>query len=398
MSLLDNILNNERGAQASQDNQRASEQLGMSTNMAVEQFGRALPFRGLLKDVRGLSNGELLSGSNLAWKVHSMPVGAIGKHETRVAEGYQAIVRGDNGAILSITSDQFKPHQNSEIMDEMLAMAAAGNAKVCFAGSLDEGRKVVAIAQLHGEFSLPDTRDHGRAWNGHVGHATPQDGEDKTALFAVISGGHEIGTPFKIRGLAFRKWCGNGAFFTVSAESTFTRSHRKGLTTAEQVRIQRCYESIATEFDTYGATAARLQRVKATREQSRLYVAELLKPGFAAELGAQLGLSDVRPELIPGSAYIALAEQYRGRQVLDQLLKANEDTAGFARSGKHLLDAIVEQDGANGDNLWSAYNGITWYVDHKRGRSDESGVDASLFGAGADLKERALATAVRFAN
>lgn len=356
------------------------------TDSQMVQFGRAFPFRGLLKDVRDAHNGELLAKADLAWKVHTMPVGAMGKTETRVAKGYQVLVRGDNADILSITSDQFKPHQNSEIIDDMQAMADAGNAQMLYAGPLDGGRKVVAIAKLAGEFSLPNKRNNTYR-NDHAG----SDFDDKTHLFAVISAGHEVGTPFKIRGMAFRQWCGNGAFFTTAAEATFSRSHRMKLDRA-RAEILACYDAIRREFGNYSVNAARLQEIAMERMQAGLYVAEILKPGIADQVAERAGMGNVTYSDIWGE----VASSQRGRSAFVETLKASEKEAGFGRTAKNLLEAIATQDGANGPNLWSGYNGITWYVDHKRGRNDDSGMDAALFGAGATLKERALEVALEF--
>ena len=395
--LLDQIVNShdvsDAGSPATTITNRASDIRTADTAAAVSMFGRSLPFRGLLRNVRGTDNGQMLATAGLAWKVHTMPVGVIGKTETRKADGYQALVRGDNGALLSITSDQFKAHQNSDIMNDMTTMAAAGNAEVCFAGCLDTGRKVVAIAKLEGEFELPDKTQRAR----RVDHGTGVEWNDKTYLFIVISGGHEVGTPFKVRGMAFRRWCGNGAFFTVNTSSTYTRSHRMALD-AERLKIAACYESIRREFTSYAAVAARLQAIEMEKEQSRLFVAELLRPGVTLEVAERLKTLPSQPTLTYHQVWCDVADTLRGKQVLDQLITESSDAgnAGFARSGKQLIDAIVNQDGANGANLWSAYNGITWHVDHKRGRNDESGTDAALFGAGAVLKQQALETAVKF--
>lgn len=354
------------------------------TAQALTQFGRALPFRGLLHNVQGTTNGELLAKSQLAYKVHQMPVGVIGTTETRPAKGYQALVRGDTGGLLSITSDSFVPHQNSEILADMQQMAEIGKADICFAGSLDEGRKVVAVARMEGEFVLPNKTQQAYR-NNHVG----SDFDDKTYLFVVISGGHEVGTPFKLCAMAYRLWCGNGAFYTICSQSTYTRTHRASLV-REHGRIQSCYESIRMEFGAYAENAAKLQQTEMDKEQQRLFVAELLAPGFTQKVAAKLS----EGKMDDNKVWQEVADTTRGRMILNEVIKTN--AADFGRTGQTLIDAIVNQNGANGANLWSAYNGITWHVDHKRGRNAESGVDAAIFGAGAQLKVQALETALKF--
>lgn len=362
----------------------------VDTNKAVDMFGKGLPFRGLLKDVRGTTNGELLAKAKLDWTVSAMPVGVIGNDTVKLAEGYQGLVRSDTMDTLSITSDSFKIHQNSQIMADMQAMAEAGDAHIVFAGPLDGGRKIVAIARLEGEFALPDKRQRSYVNN----HAGSVEGEDKTMLFVIISGGHEVGTPCKIRAMAFRRWCLNGAFFTVLASSTYSRTHRGDLQ-KDRGRLRECYDSIRAEFSVFGETAAKLQAVEMEKEQQRLYVAELLKPGIAKTLGERLAVTADKP-LGYAQVWKEVSDSMRGRDALKLIIRENEETAGFARTGKNLMQAIVNQDGGNGANLWTGYNGITEFVDHKRGRSDESGMDAALFGSGATLKVQALETAVQF--
>jgi hypothetical protein len=398
MSLIDQIINDTAPVAPIQPATMNTFHAAIDTDTAVRQFGRSIPFRGQLRDVRNVESDRLLGAAGLAWNVHTMPVAAVGKRETRTIPGYQALVRGDNGETLSVTSDKFKAHQNADIMEGIQSLASAGDAKVCYAGPIDDGRKVVAVAQLAGEFTLPNERGRARDWNGHSGNRTPVEGEDQTALFAVISGGHEPGTPMKVRGMAFRKWCGNGAFFTVGAAATFTCTHRVKIGTADMVRLQRTYESIRAQFETYGNDARDMQRREMNLEQSRLYIAELLLLGATDRIAAHLAKSST--PLTPAQAWDAVAQDYRGKLVIDALVKESVDAGvgGFARQGKQLLDAIVNQDGANGANLWSGYNGVTWHVDHVRGRSAESGVDGALFGAGAALKERALVVARQFVH
>jgi len=46
--------------------------------------------------------------------------------------------------------------------------------------------------------------------------------------------------------------------------------------------------------------------------------------------------------------------------------------------------------------LWGAYNAITEFVDHTRGRTEETRLEAAWFGAGKVTKEKAHEVAVSF--
>ncbi len=353
---------------------------------AIGMFRSALPLRGKLPNVMGLGDAEMMTKANLDWKTVTLPVAAVGRRENRVIEGYQAIVRSDNGKTLAITSDKFKAHQNSDIMKGIQDLAAAGDATICYAGSTDGGRKVVALAKLDGEFSLPNKTQNSH-FNSHAGGRNVGGGDDKTHLFACISGGHEVGTPFKVRGLALRRWCENGAFFCVQAASSVVITHRRPLRDDLEA-VRAAYDSMIAEFAIYSRSAKRMIETPADREQNLLFVAELLQPGIVAKMQAEFEIPAKQ------DVFEMIGHNLRGKQVLDQMVRESDHT----RSISGLLNAIVEQEGSNGDNLWNAYNSVTWHVDHRRGRTDETGVDSALFGPGAQLKERALEVAVTLAR
>lgn len=355
-------------------------------------FGRNLPFRGLLKPV---TPNDPLPGLN--WNVTEQALTRADGHDV---PAYKALVRDDTGQTLAVTSRDFRPHQNAQIFSTMNELAAAGDATIAYAGPLDDGRRVAAVAFLSGEFGLPDKRENSY-WNDHAGARKPT---DRTALALIISGGHEPGTPLKVRGMAFRLWCANGAFFTVDSRAGYRLTHASRLTAANRDEMKRAVEAIRNEFEAYGETAAKLQAVDVEREASRVYVAELLKPGFTRELAVRMageglltGLqADVEtPGLLPLTLAAANKHPEATANLLDLLAEAEEGRSNQRTAGA-LLNAIANQEGANGANLWSAYNGITYHVDHVRGRSVATGVEASLFGTGAKLKEQALETARAF--
>ena len=51
-----------------------------------------------------------------------------------------------------------------------------------------------------------------------------------------------------------------------------------------------------------------------------------------------------------------------------------------------------------GGTLWDAYNTVTYWADHERGRRAGAAVDSSLFGDSRNLKAEALQLAVDYAG
>jgi hypothetical protein len=355
-----------------------------NTAAATRKWANRLPFRDQLKDVSSVPDSEVHKVAGLDWRAVPMKVGIIGRTETREAKGYQGIVRSDNAELLSITSDSFKIHQNNQIIGDMAAMAQAGGAKIALAGPIDGGRRIASVVRLDGSFGLPNKRPVNT-------HAGPVD--DTTELFAVISGGHEVGTPYKIRGIAMRLWCANGAYMSEASNATLTLTHRLAITADVLRRVALTFDAIRRQFEQYADVAGQLAGVDANEQQNRLYVAELLQAGSSRKVAEKLGLPDARPDQV----WAELADEIRGRRVMDALIRES-DKLNASRKAGALLEAIMQQDGRNGDTLWNTYNGVTWHVDHVQGRTDESGVDSALFGEGALLKERALDVARGFAG
>jgi len=80
--------------------------------------------------------------------------------------------------------------------------------------------------------------------------------------------------------------------------------------------------------------------------------------------------------------------------------KSPEETLG--RLGKQILEAIIASPGsempASKGTLLGALNGVTYFVDHKRGRSEDSRGFQAAFGEGERLKTRALEIAMEMAT
>lgn len=68
-------------------------------------------------------------------------------------------------------------------------------------------------------------------------------------------------------------------------------------------------------------------------------------------------------------------------RILDGVLRSHEEGRG------------ADIPGVRG-TYWGAYNAVTDYLDHVRGRTDETRLDSSWFGAGRAIRDRALELAL----
>jgi hypothetical protein len=65
-----------------------------------------------------------------------------------------------------------------------------------------------------------------------------------------------------------------------------------------------------------------------------------------------------------------------------------------------VLDLLDTQPGAEmgAGTFWQLYNGATYYVDHKMGRTDDNRMSNAWFGSGVKIKTDALILAVEMAG
>jgi hypothetical protein len=79
---------------------------------------------------------------------------------------------------------------------------------------------------------------------------------------------------------------------------------------------------------------------------------------------------------------------------LDSMFPIEDQTKANTRTNniRDRVTALINGGkGNDGSSLWSAYNGVTEYVDHFRTVKNEGNRwEASVFGSGVDMKEKAF--------
>ena len=344
--------------------QRASDARSLYRGKAIE----------LPENTSGLE--QVLNAAHLNWKVCELPVMIQGKHEARAFPGRKALVRCDNGHPIEIVSDKFKVHQNDEIVGGLLDVVNAAKVKITHGGSLDGGAVVFLHGTLDKQFSV------GRK----VG--------DIVRLDVRVKGGHRPGTPSELSAMAMRLVCLNGATF--ADRSMVVRvTHRQKFGGDNVARVREFIENAVNAFDIYGEKSQLLSSAAMNRDETKAYVIGLIQPEILRR--AVDGVSE-----LPSHAVI-------GREVIDRIVSSDmlmrtavsmSKEAPGARTVNAILASVDSQPGAElaRGKAWNAYNGVTYYVDHVRGRGEvDSAVESAISGEGATLKSKALDLAVEYA-
>lgn len=346
-------------------------------------------YRGFAKPVEGtqLTTEDILAQTGLNWKVFEFPVLIQGKLETRPFASRKALVRGDNGDPIEIVSNDFKAHQNAEIVGGLTAAINAIGAKVSTGGYLPESGRVFLTATADAHFDSA----RGTAGGPKVG--------DVTRLEFVVSGGHKPGTPLSVRAVARRLRCLNGLTVAVLLGAVGGVTHRRSITPDDLRRIAEWAEGAVRQFWTLGSEIQRLQNIPAPRSVQQAVILDTIAPDTTRRI---LGLS----EAASGSQILAdIIEReerfYASQQDVNWLLSnaANQDIQ-IPRVASQVINALDSQAGReySAGTLAHAVNAASYFVDHVRGRQGGAAVESSILGDGDRLKNSALATAVRYAD
>jgi phage/plasmid-like protein (TIGR03299 family) len=280
---------------------------------------------------RSFTIDEAIAQAGLDWTVSLEPI-QVSSSAVPV-EGYRAVVREGIAEPLAVVGADYTPYQNHAMLEDVRQAASAvgrDNVYLHSAGSLRGGRTVVVCVALgEGEVAKGDlVRQYGIVTNGH-------DGKQSVRVWAANE----------------RVVCANTeriALMEGVANRTMTsRRHTSGLIVDVPLLMSRILMACdAAEMD---------------MRQARL-MAEI----------------EARDEVF-GRIYKHL---YGKPETDAQKAKATTILSEWAALRRSPITRLGnEADGS----LWEAYNAVTAWVDHKRGKVQERAA-SNLLGSGADLK------------
>lgn len=308
------------------------------------------PWHGLGFKVNENSDGmTMLETAGLNWTVKRRALAmrdANGEAMlTEPLKGYRAIVRSDNDAVFQIATDSYNIVQNTEIIELFREYCDAGHARMETVGGLKNGAIVWALARLNS--STDAVIGEGDELRGYVLFTTSHDGSVRT-----------IAKPTQVRVV-----CWN----TLSAalrdsKANFSMKHSKKWTAETKHQAQQAL-GIARE------------QIQQTNEISK-------------------ALSLVN---IDHSDWLNFMSKLMGEDnVIDP------KTAELTRIAQDIQDATVMSPGSTlvtaKGTLWGAVNGVSYFTDHQRGRTQDSRLTSAWFGDSDIMKRDAVRVACEMAE
>lgn len=291
------------------------------------------PWHKLGQVVEGmLTAQEAIKKALMDWIVTLEPVFVNGKK----FEDGKAVVRGDNGYILSIVGNRYETIQNHEAFSFFDDVVGSGQAIYETAGSLAGGKKIWIMAKLKGSLFL-DSRP-----------------EDETHKYVLLVSSHDGSSSLMMMIVSVRVVCHNTLSIALN-----------GATNMIKIRHTRNYESKKGEamkaLNLCNAYFDNLQEVMNELDRQAMTRADMVT--FSEKL---LPIKDEK-------------ESTRTENVRQEIVTL------FSRGKGNL-----------GKSRWDALNAVTEYVDHHRttrtkenGNSEENRFSSSMFGSGLTLKTQA---------
>ena len=310
----------------------------MAHNVETMAYAGETPWHNLGVPVPAdLSPEQMLEKASLNWTVRKVPAYAtVAGHQ--VAVGRSALVRDSDDSILDVVSDDWNVLQNHEAFEFFHDFVANGDMEMHTAGSLRNGQLVWALAKVHDSFEL---------FKG-----------DQVDSYLLFSNPHKYGWSIDVRFTPIRVVCNNTLTLSLNtASKNFVKiSHRRQFS-GDEVK------------ETLGIAKEKLAKYK--------------------EMAQFLG----------GKKYNVVDLTKYFKQVFP-VTGGPDKKKEMSVSASKALDVIHTQPGAKfaEGSWWSAFNTVTYMVDHVLGRSQDNRLTSAWFGNGKKVKSDALELAVEMAE
>lgn len=296
------------------------------------------PWHGLGNKVEaGVTDEQMVKAAGLDWNVRLVPL--FTKLEAKYNEltGRIGMVRDDTGALLDIVGSRYQPAQNHEILRFFREYVAVGDMTLETAGSLTGGQRIWALARLSKEFKLK--------------------GGDLMRTFLLLMNPHQYGKGMIIKLVEERVVCRNTVTIALAEAG-------------KQVKLwhNRPFDE-AVQQSAKVRLGIALERHEQFQEQAEMLAAKEIDEKQAVKAAA-----------------VAFGE--------DEELH-EKPTADHSRAVRRVIDlwngeGIGSQLESAKGTAWGLLNGVTQFVDHEYGRTQQRRLEHAWFGNGQVVKNRAL--------
>jgi phage/plasmid-like protein (TIGR03299 family) len=276
------------------------------------------------------------AAAGLAWNVAETETLFKFDGEIRVVPDTKVLLRSDTKAPLSVVSKWYNTVQPGEVLGFFDDLVKAGGFELETAGALRGGKRIWALAR--------------------VGEAAKIVDGDMIKPYLLLATSYDASMATTAQFTSVRVVCNNTLSAAIGNGEQKVKIPHLSKFNAAEVRDQL---SIAISgWDEFLMQTRRMAATPLDAQAADAYLLDVFK-------------CDVETLEAP--------EKTRKSKAYKRVLALFDGTA----VGSDMV----------GQSLWGAVNAVTEYVDHERGKTRESALDAAWFGEGANLKDRAFTVA-----
>lgn len=313
----------------------------MSHEVETMAWATSAPWHGLGKRILpDLTPEQILVEAELDWDVIKRPMYYRDEAGNEKEVGRPALVRSSDERVLSVISDNWEPVQNATAFEFFHEFVMEGNMQMDTAGSLRKGQIVWALAKVNDSFEIL--------------------GKDRVDSYLLFSNPHQYGKSVDIRFTPIRVVCANTLALSLSSSSDLNvkLNHRKAFD-----------KDLVKE--TLGIAQSKLHEYK---EMAEFLSTRRFRPAQLVEFLQQI--------------FPTVAKH-----------KTEEDSV-LSRPAQTVYNAIETQPGAEmGEGTWwQVFGAVTYSADHLFGRTADTRIESSWYGANKVKKIKALNLALEMAN
>lgn len=304
------------------------------------RLSQGVPWHGLGVPVGDdMTPEEMMKVAGLDWEVQKAPTFAnieIDGEEKTIKTGQEALIRKTDGKVLTHVGKGWNPVQNKDAFEFFDDFVSKGDMIMDTAGSLKEGQIVWALADLKDGFSL---------FNG-----------DEVNGYLLFSNPHMYGKSIDIRFVATRVVCNNTLTMALGENSQAgVRVNHRSQFNPEKVK------------EILGLSHGKMEEFKEAAEflGSRQVIQRDMEKYFGIVFG-----------------------------------ESTQQNKTLSRTAEQAMEVVETQPGAEfaKGSYWQLLNAVTYMCDHKLGRSNDTRMASSWYGANRDRKIKALNTAIEMAE
>ncbi len=339
----------------------------MAHMMETMFYVGATPWHGLGKKLETPPEaGQAIIEAGLDWEIQTQPIfakewskpvlmmtengpeyrgGAVDESSARI-ESHNLIRRTSDGEIFGVVGKNWTPVQNRDAFGFFDPLVQSGMATYHTAGSLNGGRIVWILAQIGEELNVI--------------------GDDNIGQFLLLSMGHDGVRGINVQPTPIRVVCAN----------TLSMADR-----------QAAGQSLVRRFNHTANVHNRLEDFR-----------DFLKPHLAdyestVEIFRRMAYKDADSGMVDSFLNSVFPDPVR-----DNGTKASTSRVEKVRESvlNKFEGELIGWDALPVDrrkSVWTMYQAVTEYVDHERGRTDDSRLRSAWLGDGAGVKRKALVTA-----